>query len=174
MSGPSVQNKSKKKVSSIEVSEVDLALAGSSQLAHDPNEGVVERELVILQDGTTLDLTAHIAAAVKRVIAELPVSSLVGFGTQGSGSSVDTHTRARKRPHEVMRRKGLMQTSFQLNCSALLIKMLLHPPFQILNQSKLSRILDEKWMALPYPRPQWILILTLLRQAPKIFGQIRK
>ena len=101
MSGPSVQNKSKKKVSSIEVSEVDLALAGSSQLAHDPNEGVVERELVILQDGTTLDLTAHIAAAVKRVLAELPVSSLVGFGTQGSGSSVDTRTRARKRPHEV-------------------------------------------------------------------------
>ena len=102
MSGPSVQSKSKKKgSSSIEVSEVDLALAGPSQLAHDPNEGVVERELIILQDGTTLDLTAHIAAAVKRVLAELPVSSLVGLGTQGSGSSVDTRTRAMKRPHEV-------------------------------------------------------------------------
>ena len=66
MSGPSVPNKTKKtKVSSIEVKEVDIALAGSSQLASDPSEGVVERELIILQDGTTLDLTAHIASAVK-------------------------------------------------------------------------------------------------------------
>ena len=101
MSGPSVQKSKKIKTASIEVHEVDLALAGSSKLAHDPNEGVVERELVILQDGTTLDLTAHIASAVKKVLAELPVSSLVGLGSQGSGSSMDTRTRANKRSHDV-------------------------------------------------------------------------
>ena len=90
------------------MNEVDIAFAGSSQLTSDPSEGVVERELIILQDGTTLDLKAHIAAAVKlfgtaeqKVLAELPVSSLVGLGTQGSGPSVDTRTRAIKRPHEM-------------------------------------------------------------------------
>ena len=88
------------------MNEVDIAFAGSSQLTSDPSEGVVERELIILQDGTTLDLKAHIAAAVKlfgtaeqKVLAELPVSSLVGLGTQDSGPSVDTRTRAIKRPH---------------------------------------------------------------------------
>ena len=90
------------------MNEVDIAFSGSSQLTSDPSEGVVERDLIILQDGTTLDLNAHIAAAVKlfgtaeqKVLAELPVSSLVGLGTQGSGPSVDTRTRAIKRPHEM-------------------------------------------------------------------------
>ena len=104
MSGTSVPNKSKKNNNtSIEASEVDIALAGSSRLAHDPNEGVVEKELIILQDGTALDLTAHIAAAVKMVIKELqlPLSSLVGVRAQGSGSPVDTRNRACKRSHEM-------------------------------------------------------------------------
>ena len=102
MSGPTVPKKSTNKSVCIEVNEVDQALAGPAHdhNANDPN-GVVEKELIILQDGTALDLTAAVEKAVNKVLARLPLSSFVGVGAQASTPNNGSRNEAVKRPHEI-------------------------------------------------------------------------
>ena len=107
MSGPSVTPKTRSKNVSIEVAEVHQALDGTPNKANDPN-GEVLKELLILQDGTALDLTAHIAAAaeiaVNKVLARLPKSALVGVGAQASAPNIGDRNEAVTRPHDIGRR----------------------------------------------------------------------
>ena len=104
MSGPSVTPKTRSKNVSIEVAEVHQALDGTPNKANDPN-GEVLKELLILQDGTALDLTAHIAAAaeiaVNKVLARLPKSAFVGNGAQAQVPVNEERKKAVKRPHEL-------------------------------------------------------------------------
>ena len=104
MSGPSVTPKTRSKNVSIEVAEVHQALDGTPNKANDPN-GEVLKELLILQDGTALDLTAHIAAAaeiaVNKVLARLPKSAFVGNGAQAQVPVNEERKKAVKRPHEI-------------------------------------------------------------------------
>ena len=85
MSGKKVPNKV-----CIEVNEVDQALAGSSRIipsskASDPNGDVVGN-YIILQDGTALDLSAHIAEQVAKQLATIRASSS-GVGTSDKSAS---------------------------------------------------------------------------------------
>ena len=90
MSGKKVPNRV-----CIEVNEVDQALAGSSRIipsskASDPNGDVVGN-YIILQDGTALDLSAHIAEQVAKQLATFRANdkSASNGSQQGAGIPID-------------------------------------------------------------------------------------
>ena len=89
----------------IEVNEVDQALAGPSKVptnskASDP-KGSVNGNFLILQDGTALDLTAHVAELVSKELAKRSASSLVGVGAQNKTFQCRCRQQGQvKRPHD--------------------------------------------------------------------------
>ena len=83
----------------IEVNEVDQALLGpSTSNANDP-KGVVVKDLVVLQDGSTLDLTKYIKDAAVEA-AKLILAEILPDAAK-KASFVGVRSKARKRSHEI-------------------------------------------------------------------------
>ena len=94
------------KKAGLEASEVDQALNGSVVIPHcsqanDP-KGDVVGTFYVLPDGSTLDLTAHVAELVAKELAKHSVPTLVGVGGQKPASISGSKGRGSvKRPHDM-------------------------------------------------------------------------